>query len=410
MIMYGVFQNIYCAHVIAYWVKLKNTVDFKRITLSLANQDIYDVFEQFFDLEKYLDTTQMNIKEWVIVKLVTIIEQFCREVIKRHINKKIYTKLPKEFQVNIDDIERAQQFTIGFLIVSQYNFQNTSIISDTLKIYKINNIFIKNNKQKIHELFKIRHDIVHAMSKQDYDIKKGYVATEILLQQILCQSKTYGLTYYDIIHGLYSGKNGDFDKAMDCFISALKIEPNNIATHYYIGMLYYVNNNTEQAYKNSETIIRLDPKNPYGYYLKGLVYAKKEEHEDAIDCFDQIIQLQPDHIDANNQKCISLLVLGRHKDVLSPGRLVYDADPKYREIVIVITKALVETKAYAESLKFLNDELDVRPNNADAHYGKYIVFRHSGKNDEAEQCFNESTRLNPLGMYPVIPPNDKKEM
>ena len=389
---------------------MKYTVNFKRITLSLSNQDIYDIFEQFFDLEHYLDTTEMNIKEWVIVKLVTIIEQFCREVIKRHIDNKIYTQLPKEFQVNIDDLERAQKFTTGFLIVSQYNFQNTSIISNTLKTYKINNIFIKNNKQKIEELFKIRHNIVHAMLKQDYDIKNGYDATEILLRQILRQSKTYGLTYYDITHGLYSGKNGHFDKAMDYFINALNIEPDNVTTHYYIGLLHFVTNNTEQAYKNSETIIRLDPKNPYGYYLKGLVYAKKEQHENAIDCFDQTIQLQPGHIDANYQKCISLFVLNRPEDVLSPGRLVYDADPEYRDIVIVMAKALVETKTYAESLKFLNDELDVRPNNANAHYGKHIMFRHFGKNDEAEQCYNEYARLNPLDMYPVIPPNGKKEM
>ena len=384
------------------------------MTLSLWNQNIYDIFEQFFDLEKYLDTTEMNIKEWVIVKLVTIIEQFCREVIKHHIHKKIYTQLPKEFQVNIDDIERAQQFTIGFLIVSQYNFQNTSIISDTLKTYKINNIFIKNNKQEINELFKIRHDIVHtivhAMSKQDYDIKKRYDATEILLRQILRQSEAYGLTYYDVTHGLYFGKNGDFDKAMNCFISALEIEPDDATLHYYVGMLFYNNNDTKHAYKNSEIIIRLDPKNPYGYYLKGLVYAKKEQHENAIDCFDQIIQLQPGHIDANYQKCISLFVLNRPEDVLSLGRLVYDADPEYRDIVIVMAKALVETKTYAESLKFLNDELDVRPNNANAHYGKHIMFRHFGKNDEAEQCYNEYARLNPLDMYPAIPPNGKKEM
>ena len=389
---------------------MKYTVNFKRITLSLSNQDIYDIFEQFFDLEHYLDTTEMNIKEWVIVKLVTIIEQFCREVIKRHIDNKIYTQLPKEFQVNIDDLERAQKFTTGFLIVSQYNFQNTSIISNTLKTYKINNIFIKNNKQKIEELFKIRHNIVHTMLKQDYDIKNGYDATEILLRQILRKSKTYGLTYYDITHGLYSGKNGHFDKAMDYFINALNIEPYNVTTHYYIGLLHFVTNNTEQAYKNSETIIRLDPKYPYGYYLKGLVYAEDGLHENAIDCFDQTIQLQPDHIDANYQKCMSLLALNRYNDVLSSGRLVYDADPEYGGIVIVMTKALIETKTYAESLKFLNDELNVRPNNADAHYGKYIMFRHFGKNDQAEQCLNESTRLNPLGMYPVIPPNDKKEM
>ena len=312
--------------------------------------------------------------------------------------------------MNIDDLERAQKFTTGFLIVSQYNFQNTSIISNTLKTYKINNIFIKNNKQKIEELFKIRHNIVHTMLKQDYDIKNGYDATEILLRQILRKSKTYGLTYYDITHGLYSGKNGHFDKAMDYFINALNIEPYNVTTHYYIGLLHFVTNNTEQAYKNSETIIRLDPKYPYGYYLKGLVYAEDGLHENAIDCFDQTIQLQPDHIDANYQKCMSLLALNRYNDVLSSGRLVYDADPEYGGIVIVMTKALIETKTYAESLKFLNDELNVRPNNADAHYGKYIMFRHFGKNDQAEQCLNESTRLNPLGMYPVIPPNDKKEM
>ena len=105
-----------------------------------------------------------------------------------------------------------------------------------------------------------------------------------------------------------------------------------------------------------------------------------------------------------------MLDRGGDKDVLSLGHLIYNADPEYREIVIVMTKALVKTKTYTESLKFLNDELDIRPNNVDAHYGKYITFHHFGKNDESGQYFNEYTRLNPSNMYLVISTNDKKEM
>ncbi|MDI1495446.1 MAG: Tetratricopeptide repeat-containing protein [Cenarchaeum symbiont of Oopsacas minuta] len=386
---------------------MTNTINFNRITTSLLNQTFDSIFYQFFHLEDYLDRSDTHVKEWVIVKLVTIIEQFCREIVKHQIDNKKYKQLPEKLQINIFDLERAKELPTRFLIASQYNFQNTSAIVKVLDNYKISDIFDDGVKHNIDELFHTRHDIVHTTSKQDYDIKKGYNATQKLLKRILNKS-SLDSTHYDNIHGYYLGKNGKLDKAMDCFNHALKMDPTNIIAHYYVGITQCITYSVDNAYDRATTIIHLDPKNPHGYYLKGFVFMKQKKYHKAIDCFKQTIQLHPKHHDAMYQRCVALIMLNRYDEAASFGYIPNEINSEYTSIVIEITKVLVEINKHDKALKFLNKELNIRPNNSDAHYGKYIVFYELGKHDEAKQCLNEANKLNPDSNYPAHP-NDKKE-
>ena len=387
---------------------MKNEVNFNRITKSLLNQTIYDIFEQFFKLEDFLDHSETHVKEWIIIKLVTIIEQFCRDIVKYQVKNKIYTQLPEQLRINISDLERAKELQTGFLIASQYNFQNTSTIITELKNYKIDDIFVKNNKHDITELFNIRHDIVHTISVQDYDVKKGYVATQKLLQQILGKS-SYGLAYYDIIHGLYFGKCNDSGKAMNCFMRALKIEPHNIIAHYYVGLIKCIEHDGDGAYDRSTTIIHLNPKKPLGYYLQGFARIEQQKYPDAINCFEKTIQLQPKNIDAHYQKCMLSLKLNDSTTALSSAYIVFNLDQKYKDIVRIIAKILSKTNEPDASLKFLDAVINSNPDYADAYYEKYVVLSKLGKNDEAKQCLNDAVRLEPDIEYELIPPNDKNE-
>ena len=64
-------------------------VNFNIITESLLNQDMGKILEQFFKVENSLDNPDEYIQEWLIIKLVTIIEQFCREIVKNQIDANV---------------------------------------------------------------------------------------------------------------------------------------------------------------------------------------------------------------------------------------------------------------------------------------------------------------------------------
>ena len=389
-------------------ITMTNTINFNKITDSLLGQTMDDVFNEFFKLEELLNDSSIHMKNWVVIRLVTIIEQFCREIIKIQIDNNDDIQLPEKLHINMDDLDRAKNLTPSFLITSQYNFQNIYTITKELKHYKINHTFDKEYKNDLEKLFDTRHNLVHTISPQNYDVKAGYFATKNLLKSILKESP-YGLIYYENIHGLYFVSNANYDRAMRCFISAVKIKPDHIDTHYYIGLLHYFQKNIEDAYDRSTTIMNIDPTSHLGYYLKGLVFAEQGKYVDAINCYDQVIEIQPDYIGVHYQKCKILFKLNKFDDALLHGNIVIQSDSEYDEIILIVAQILVKLNRHNESLKLLNEKIKSYPDNADLHYEKYVVLSKLGKNNESKQSFDEAIRLNPDGEYPVIPSNDKKE-
>ena len=386
-----------------------NMINLNKITDSLLNQTMDDVFQEFFKLEKLLDDPNTYVINWIVIRLVTIIEQFCREIIKTQIDNNVNIQLPEKLHININDLERVKNLTSSFLITSQYNFQNIYTITKELKHYKINYTFDKKYKNELEKLFHTRHNIVHTISQQNYDIKKGYLATQNLLKSILNKS-SYGLTYYETMHGIYLGTNAEYDKSMHCFIRAIKLKSNNIIAHYYIGLLHYVEENIDAAYDSSTMIINMDSKNPMGYHLKGLVFKDQKKYEDALNCYDEAIKRQPDFISPHYQKCITLLELNKLDDALLHGNRVIKLNSEYSDIVRIKAKIMAKLNKYNKSLTLLTKKIKSHPDNADLHYKKYVILSKLGRTSKSKQCFNEAIRLNPDGEYPIIPPTDEKKM
>ena len=382
-------------------------IDLNKITKSLLDQDMNSIFTQFFELEKFLDDSNSHVREWVIVKLVTVIEQFCRQIIINQLDTNVDIKLPEKLHITITDLERAKKISTSSLIASQYNFQNIHAIINDLKYYDIPNISNKINKNALDNLFNTRHNIVHTTSKQNCDTKKGYDATQQLLKLILSVSP-YGSEYYDGLHGSYFLSVGEYTKSLSCYRRILETNVSNSMAHYCIGIIYYLQNNIEEAYNRSITMIDLNPKDPYGYELKGLVLIKQEKYEDAINCYDKLIKLHPKYISAHYQKGIALSILDKNEEALSCAYDTININAEYKDINLVMAKLLFNLNKYESSLAFCDKEIGINPNNADAHYEKYLILSKLNKNNEAKQCLDKALEINPSGQYLPVSSNNKK--
>ena len=93
-------------------------VNFNIITESLLNQDMGKILEQFFKVENSLDNPDEYIQEWLIIKLVTIIEQFCREIVKNQIDANVDIPLPQELHITVAKLDRAKKISTSSLIAS----------------------------------------------------------------------------------------------------------------------------------------------------------------------------------------------------------------------------------------------------------------------------------------------------
>ena len=368
------------------------------------DQTLDDIFKQFFDMENYLNNSDKLAREWIVVKLVTIIEQVCRKIISNQIDTNNVIKLPE----SLIGLEYREKTSISDLIASQYNFQNSDTIINVFNTYEISGIFDKIKKEHVDKLFNIRHNIVHSVSEQQYDIKQLYAITQSLLKSILNKS-SYGLSYYDVFNGDYFVGAKKFGKAIDCYNDAIMMDNTNIVAYFCLGSLYYRTNDVKMVHEYSTKMINFNSKTPYGYLLKGLAFEKEKKHENAICCYNKAINLKPDLVVAHYQKGYSLLNMNKPIDALLCGYTVMTLDPNNVEIIISVATVLNQLDMCNESLNLLNRYISRHPDNVEAYVQKCDALSKLGRIDESKQCFDEIIRLNPKAKYRIIPPNDKKE-
>jgi tetratricopeptide (TPR) repeat protein len=65
------------------------------------------------------------------------------------------------------------------------------------------------------------------------------------------------------------------------------------ATFLNRGRAYASKGNYDRAIQDFDQAIRLDPNNPVAFFSRGNVYARQGEYDHAIDDFDQAIRLDP---------------------------------------------------------------------------------------------------------------------
>ena len=279
---------------------MNRNINLDRITESFLKQQMSNILEQYFNIENFLDDDKQHVKEWIIIKLVTVIEQFCREIIKKQLDSKKHKKLPPEFSINVQYIDRAKKIDTHALIASQYNFQNIDSITVLRKTYGVNYSFSMQVNADIEKLFDTRHDIVHTTIKQNYDVKKGYYVVEKLFKTIL-EKSSLGIEYFDLMRGNYFVSVNKYDQAIDCFTNAIGINKEYILAHKYIAYTYYIKKIFDKVYEHGSIVVDLNSNDKDGYFIKGLVLTELDDIDESMNCFNKALKLDPKYIDARYQ-------------------------------------------------------------------------------------------------------------
>ena len=369
-------------------------VNLDRITESFLKQQMSNILEQYFNIEKFLDDDKQHVKEWIVIKLVTVIEQFCREIIKKQLDSKKHKKLPPEFSINVQYIDRAKKIDTNALIASQYNFQNIDSITILRKTYGVNYSFSTQVHEDIEKLFDTRHDIVHTTIKQNYDVKKGYCIAEKLFKTIL-EKSSLGIEYFDLMRGNYFVSVDKYDQAIDCFTNAIGINKEYILAHKYIAYTYYIKKIFDKVYEHGSIIIDLNSNDKDGYFIKGLALTELDDLDESMNCFNKTLELDPKHIDARYQKGFLLLEKNKPDEAFIEGQIIMAQDPDYRNIHIEMGILALSLKKYDASLKYFDEKLESDVNHAIANYGKSLVLNKLNRRSESKKYYDLAIKLDP---------------
>jgi S1-C subfamily serine protease len=88
-------------------------------------------------------------------------------------------------------------------------------------------------------------------------------------------------------------KKGEYDKAINDFDEAIRLEPKNSSAYYNRGFAWHLKKVNDKAIKDYDEAIRLDPTNAFYYCFRGDVWFAKMEFDIAIGDYNAAIRLDP---------------------------------------------------------------------------------------------------------------------
>ena len=99
-----------------------------------------------------------------------------------------------------------------------------------------------------------------------------------VLMTVQCSSKN---STELVNEGIELSKKGHYDKALDIFLKATKLDPKNPDAFYGLGGIYNYQNKFEEAAQTFKTVIKLDPTHFNARYSLGFTYEKLGKPEQA---------------------------------------------------------------------------------------------------------------------------------
>ena len=333
------------------------------LTDELKKQKMDDIFREFYRLETILNNNEWFAQNYIVIRLVTIIEQFFREVITIQLQKK-KMKSKKEITLRTDDLGDVGSISPERVIAASYSCQSSESMKGLLKEASLKNIFSAvQNQHKISldgfkSLFFARHNIVHTVTLSTFAPSAHHQMIEDLMKLIL-------YTIYNSDDYFYFFKGNAFFQL----------------TNFQTTLKYF---NKINAVKFNSTDL---------YYNKGLALGMLNEYSEAIQCFDDVIKLDPSNARAYLAKSATLSQMDRHKEALRWADEAIKLDPEIAVAHSIKASSLAYLGKHEQALQCLDEAIKRDPEIAEAYDLKGLLLKQLGKNKEAKQCFEKAARL-----------------
>ena len=337
----------------------------------LPVQNTHSVMTKFYHLkviaDKDMDEHQKN---YVVIMLVTVIEQFFRSIVEMRL-KDGTIKVPEKVELDtriIDEVassmSKSPKRTIRNLIISlTYLFQSTKAITDTFGPRAIEDT----ERENLDKLFKHRHSLVHSVDQPvllSKEIRKHYDIAEQLMGRVLDDQDHADLSHY-IVKGQSLQELGDVDGSKKCFRMAL------------------------DRFRDA---VKSDPDNPDSHFGVGLAQEYLDDHEAAIRSFDEAIKLKPDIAEVHLHKGRLLFTLERYEEAAKSLAVEIAADPNNTSALLLAGSALGAVGARETALALLDRAISNEPGNVVAYSEKEEILRSLGLHEWADECHKQFSR------------------
>jgi tetratricopeptide (TPR) repeat protein len=181
------------------------------------------------------------------------------------------------------------------------------------------------------------------------------------------------------------------DVAKSCLITAITVDPTSEEAQFYLGALFYEQNDFKPAISPLQAAQKLSPDSPLPVFYLAMTYEALGDHDKALELYQQAENLSPQQSPQSAEIAVAygrlLVSLGRTRDGMEKERRAIAIDPKSRDAHYVLAKGLeregdFENAAVEGELALALPE--VSASDAQIHFLLTRLYRKLNKPDLAE--------------------------
>lgn len=203
--------------------------------------------------------------------------------------------------------------------------------------------------------------------------------------------------------GVYHQDRGDLPRAIECYRTALRLDPVHVPTLVNLSMVYANTGQTDQVEELLRQALRAEPENAAANFNLGLLLAERERLDEAEDRLRRALRADPSFAQAAYNLALLVgrrdleeaLTLARRAAELAPD------EPRYAYLLGLYLHRKGDSEA---AIKVLAAAISAHPGYADAYLLLAAVYEQTGRPGEARNVYAEALNAADL------PPGARQEI
>jgi len=195
--------------------------------------------------------------------------------------------------------------------------------------------------------------------------------------------------------GVAYASQGQWDRAITEYQTALRLKPEFSKTHYNLGVAYASQGQWDRAIAEYQTTLRLKPDYIEAHNNLGLAYASQGQWDRAIAEFQTALRLKPDYIKAHNNLGVAYASQGQWDRAIAEYQTALRLKPDYIEAHNDLGLAYASQGQWDRAVAEYQTALRLKPEYAEAHNNLGVAYASQGLWDRAIAEYQTALRLKP---------------
>jgi tetratricopeptide (TPR) repeat protein len=194
-------------------------------------------------------------------------------------------------------------------------------------------------------------------------------------------------------------KQKRYDRAIEDYTAALRLDPNLAETYTNRGVAYADKGMYDRAIEDYTAALRLDPNHANAYNNRGVAYDDKGMYDQAITDFTAALWFDPNYANAYANRGLAYHHKGMYDRAIEDYSAALRINPNNANAYIHRGAAYDDKGMYDRAIEDYNAALRIDPKDTYAYYNRGNAYDHKGMYDRAIEDYSAVLRIDPNHVY-----------